>query len=102
MAVLSMALAFEALAAEGFSVRSIDSWEELSPSDRDKARRKYEIFKRMPPERQREVERNYQRWKEMRPAEQDRIRRNYNLYRELTPQQRRAVGDRYDDPDRAP
>lgn len=70
-------------------------WTHLSPKDRQKAQEKYEIYKRLPQSRQREIQRSYEEWQNMRPSERARIRENYKAYRDLTPQQRRAVGELY-------
>lgn len=93
--LVSLVLAFVLIG--GAASAGAQDWTDLSPSDRKKAREKYEIYKRMPPSRQREIQRSYEEWQSMGPSEKAKIRRNYEAYRDLSPQRRRAVGRLYDE-----
>lgn len=65
-------------------LRLIDqSWYELSPQERSRARENYRRFQKLPPEKQRAIEEQYNRWQRLPSEERERIQRNYNRYRDM-------------------
>lgn len=93
--VLVFACALAVTPAEGRMLAEPCGWDDLSATDRRKALEKYDIYKRLPPSRQKEIRQNYREWQDMEPTDRDGIRENYELYRSLTPKQRREVGERF-------
>ncbi|MEB2283918.1 MAG: hypothetical protein B6D46_08450 [Polyangiaceae bacterium UTPRO1] len=77
--------------------RLAQSWQEMSPQERDEAYRNYQRFQKMPPEQQRRIERNYDRWQQLPPQEKERLRSTYRRYRELPSQQRQDLDRRFED-----
>jgi hypothetical protein len=70
-------------------------WDQLSPEEQQRAWQNYERYRRLPPGRQRFMERRYQQFRAMPPDEQQRLRQNYDRYRELPPGQRREFVEKY-------
>jgi hypothetical protein len=71
------------------------TWDQLTPDQRERARRNFEAYRRLPPDRQRDVDRRFDQWQHMGSGEKARVRRNYDSYRQMSPDQRRDFGRRY-------
>jgi hypothetical protein len=84
-----------ALRAAAQELRFAQRWEDMTPQERDEARRNYDHYRSLSPEQQRAVERNYDRWQQLPDQEKDRIRGNYQRYREMSPEQRHDFQRRY-------
>ena len=95
--LVSMLAPAMAEVARGDGPRLVQSWDQMSPQERDEARRNYERYRNLPPNQQRAVERNYDRWQQLPPQEKDRLRGNYQRYREMSPEQRQDFQRRYHD-----
>ena len=71
------------------------SWDELSPQERDRALENYKRFKKLRPERRQNLEEQYNRWMELPNEEKDRIQRNYNRYRKMDSDQKEEFQRKY-------
>ncbi len=93
---LTWLLSAHIAAAHGFPMIMAQNWRELGPRERYNALQNYWRHERLPPDRQRDVEKRYERWQSMSPDERNRIRQNYERYRQLPPQERERAQRRYD------
>lgn len=92
---LAALLVATALLAPASSVVARD-WDRYGPRERSEAMRNYEEHRRLPPERRREVERQYQRWQGMPEDERKRARENYERLQQLSPEQRREFDQKFE------
>lgn len=77
------------------SLRLAQNWDELSPRERARALDNYRRFKRLPPDKQQGLEKQYNRWQELPNEERDRIRRNYDRYRKMDSDQKEEFFRKY-------
>lgn len=77
------------------SFRIAQNWDELSPRERARALDNYRRFKRLPPDKQQGLEKQYNRWQELPNEERDRIRRNYDRYRKMDSDQKEEFFRKY-------
>lgn len=94
IAVLLLGAALAGPASAG-PMRFAQSWDQLSPSERERAMRNYQRYQKLPEEQRRQLDQSYERWRGMNPGEQERVRRNYQSYRQLDRRQREDFGRRY-------
>jgi hypothetical protein len=71
------------------------NWQDLSPQERARALENYRRFKRLPPDKQRNLEEKYNRWMQLPDEERDRIRRNYDRYRKMDSDQKEDFWRKY-------
>ena len=71
------------------------TWFELSPQEQERALSNYRRFKKLPPERQRDLEERYHQWQQLPNEEQERVRRNYRRYRDMNSDQKEDFSRRY-------
>ena len=58
-----------------------ESWDDLSPSQRDRALRNYQHYLELPTEKKRDMDQRYEKWKKMPRTDQERFRRKHDEYR---------------------
>lgn len=58
-----------------------ESWDDLSPAQRDRALRNYQNYMQLPTEKRRDVDQRYEKWKRLPRNAQDRFRRKHDQYR---------------------
>lgn len=64
-----------------FLQRLADGWEDLSPSQRDRALRNYRNYMDLPVEKRHDVDERFEKWKRMPRNDRDRFRRKHDQYR---------------------
>jgi hypothetical protein len=86
------------IAAPGVALdwQLVQSWHDLSPTERYDAMQNYQRHEQLPQDRKQEIEERYQRWRSMPPDERDRIRQNYQRLQQLPPQQRDQFERKYE------
>jgi hypothetical protein len=58
-----------------------ESWDDLSPSQRDRALRNYQHYLELPTEKKRDMDQRYEKWKKMPRTDQEHLRRKHDEYR---------------------
>jgi hypothetical protein len=58
-----------------------ESWDDLSPSQRERALRNYKSYQALPADKKRDIDRRYEKWKKLPPSDQDRYRQKHDQYR---------------------
>lgn len=59
------------------------SWDDLSPTERERALKNFQRFQQLPGRRKRDLQDAYGRWQKLPAPERKRIQRNYQRYREM-------------------
>src|SRR3989442_10487627 len=92
--MLSVAAAVFSLAPQGpspvprhvhFSIvhrpQLAESWDDLSPGQRDRALKNYQRYMDLPPQKRHDIDQRYEKWKKLPPSAQDRLRKKHDEYR---------------------
>jgi hypothetical protein len=58
-----------------------ESWDDLSPSQRERALRNYQSYQELSPDKKRDIDRHYEKWKTLPRSDQERYRRKHDEYR---------------------
>jgi hypothetical protein len=58
-----------------------ESWDDLSPSQRERALRNYQSYQKLPPDEKRDIDQRYEKWKKLPRSDQDRYRQKHDQYR---------------------
>jgi hypothetical protein len=58
-----------------------ESWDDLSPVQRDRALRNYQHYSELPAEKKRDMDQRYEKWKKMPRNDQEHLRRKHDEYR---------------------
>lgn len=59
------------------------SWDDLSPTERERALKNFERFQQLPGERKQDLQDAYDRWQKLPGSERERIQKNYERYRKM-------------------
>ena len=71
-------------ADDSFRFSPVDqSWEEMSPTERERALRNFRRFQQLPEGRKQDLQKAYDAWQQLPAAERERLRHNYRRYREM-------------------
>lgn len=79
----------------GDSERLARNWQEMSPTERQRALQNLQRYNSLPESSRQRMDRSYENWQKLDPGERERVQRNYQKYREMTPGQRREFDDKY-------
>ena len=93
--VVGVALCLVLGAGVGWAEAPRRSWQDLSPSERERALRNYQQYQQLPRDRQEFIDRRYRRYREMPPQERRRLRENYEQYERLPPGERKQFNRKY-------
>ena len=63
------------------AVQIAESWDDLSPAQRERALHNYQQYRDLPAEKKRDMDQRYDRWKNMPRSDQERLRRKHDEYR---------------------
>jgi hypothetical protein len=77
------------------SDRLARNWQEMNPTERERARENLQRYQRLPESGRQRMDRSYESWRQLDQRERERVQRNYQKYREMTPDQRRDFENRY-------
>ena len=67
-----------------FQLSPVDQgWEEMSPTERQRALRNFRRFEQLPEDRKQDLQKAYDTWQQLPTAERERLRHNYRRYREM-------------------
>ena len=58
-----------------------ESWDDLSPSQRDRALRNYKSYQELPADKKRDIDQRYEKWKKLPRSDQDHYRQKHDQYR---------------------
>jgi len=58
-----------------------ESWDDLTPSQRERALRNYQSYQELPPDKKRDIDQRYEKWKKLPRSDQDRYRQKHDQYR---------------------
>jgi Protein of unknown function (DUF3106) len=58
-----------------------ESWDDLSPGQRDRALKNYQRYMDLPPQKRHDIDQRYEKWKKLPPSAQDRLRKKHDEYR---------------------
>jgi hypothetical protein len=58
-----------------------ESWDDLSPSQRERALRNYKSYQELPADKKRDIDQRYEKWKKLPRSDQDRYRQKHDQYR---------------------
>lgn len=73
----------------------IQSWDQLTPEQQNRAMQNFQRYQRMPEGSRERIQRGYQQFQGLPPGEQEKVRRNFDIYRNMTPDQRQDFSQRY-------
>jgi hypothetical protein len=73
------------------------SWDQLSPTERQRAREYYQRFQQLPEPDRQSVEQQYRRWQSLPTEQRRRLRQNYERYMNLDPAARQQFDQQYQD-----
>lgn len=93
--VVATLLATPASARSVRGARPVQSWQELSPNDRQRALDNLQRYQRLPESSRQRMDRSYENWRQLDPGERARVQQNYEKYRQMTPDQRRDFENKY-------
>jgi len=71
----------QARAFSSHRLQIAESWDDLSPSQRDRALQNYHHYLELPADKKRDMDQRYEKWKKMPRTDQDRLRRKHDEYR---------------------
>lgn len=57
------------------------SWDDLSPTERERALKNFRRFQQLPEDRKRDLQDAYDRWQQLPSSERGRLQQNYERYR---------------------
>ena len=86
LCLLSLALFQGQAQADSSSIRfrTVEqSWDDLSPTERERALKNFQRFQQLPGERKQDLQDAYDRWQKLPASERERIQKNYERYREM-------------------
>ena len=58
-----------------------ESWDDLSPPQRDRAMRNYQRYMDLPAEKRRDIDQRYEKWKKLPSDDKDRMRQKHEDYK---------------------
>ncbi len=58
-----------------------ESWDDLTPSQRERALRNYQSYQELPADKKRDVDRHYEKWKNLPRSDQEHYRQKHDQYR---------------------
>ena len=71
------------------------SWDELSPTERERALNNFKRFQQLPGERKRDLQDAYGRWQKLPGSERQRIQKNYKRYRGMNSEEKEQFRLKY-------
>ena len=75
--------------------RPVQSWQDLSPNDRQRALENLQRYQRLPESGRQRMDRSYESWRGMGPGGRARVQQDDGKYRQRSPDQRRGFEDKY-------
>jgi uncharacterized protein DUF3106 len=69
--------------AQPAPLRIAESWDDLSPGQRDRALKNYQHYMQLPDDKRRSIDQRYEKWKKMPRSDRDRFRKKHDEYRGL-------------------
>ena len=103
----------DVLAKRGSNNQHFQQWQDLSPDEQEKMRKKYKEWQSLPPEEQQLIRRRmnqlnkmpsqqrklykqlFRQWQHLSPKERKQIQNDLNKWENLSPQQRKAIRRRF-------
>jgi hypothetical protein len=64
-----------------YSPQLAESWDDLSPNQRERALKNYQRYMELPPKKRHDIDQHYEKWKKLAPSDQDRFRKKHDEYR---------------------
>ena len=71
------------------------SWDDLSPTERERALKNFRYFQRLPEDRKRDLQDEYDRWQKLPAPERERIQENYERYRDMNSDEKEKFRQKY-------
>lgn len=76
--------------------RTVDqSWDDLSPTERERALNNFKRFQQLPGDRKRDLRNAYDRWQKLPGSERERIQKNYKRYRGMNSEEKEKFRLKY-------
>ncbi|GBC62865.1 hypothetical protein DENIS_3849 [Desulfonema ishimotonii] len=75
--------------------KKLREWESLPPEKQKALRRKMEQLKKMPPEARRIYRQRFEQWQKLPPSEQNALRKKLENWDRLSPKEKKAVRHRF-------
>jgi len=57
-----------------------ESWDDLSPTQRDRALKNYRDYMQLPQEKRHDIDRRYEKWKQLPQGDRERFRQKHDRY----------------------
>ena len=70
-------------------------WQNLSPSEQDKMRKRYQEWQSLPPEKQKLYKQLYRQWKHLPPEERRQLQKDLDNWDNLSPQRQNEIRRRF-------
>ena len=70
-------------------------WQNLSPKEQDKMRKKYKEWQSLPPQKRKLYKQLYRQWKHLPPAERRKLQRDLDNWDNLSPREQNAIRRRF-------
>jgi hypothetical protein len=70
-------------------------WDDLSPTERERALNNFKRFQQLPGDRKRDLQNAYDRWQKLPGSERQRIQENYKRYREMNSEEKEQFRLKY-------
>ncbi|MGD8646344.1 MAG: DUF3106 domain-containing protein [Desulfobacterales bacterium] len=79
----------------GSSNQYFQQWQDLSPDEQEKMRKKYKEWQSLPPQTRKLYKQLFRQWQHLSPKERKKLQKDLNNWENLTPQQRKSIRRRF-------
>ncbi len=83
------------LAKRGSSNQHFQQWQNLSPKEQEKMRKKYREWQSLPPQKRKLYKQLFRQWQHLSPRERKQLLRDLNNWENLSPKQRKSIRRRF-------
>mgnify|MGYP000222880222 CR=1 FL=1 len=82
-------------AKRGSSNQYFQQWQDLSPDEQEKMRKKYKEWQSLPPQTRKLYKQLFRQWQHLSPKERKQLQKDLDNWENLTPQQRKSIRRRF-------
>ena len=87
----------DVLAKRGSSNQHFQQWQDLSPKEQEKLRKKYREWQSLPPQKRKLYKQLFRQWQHLSPKERKQLQKDLNNWENLSPKQRNSIRRRFKD-----
>ena len=83
------------LAKRGSSNQHFQQWQDLSPSEQEKMRKKYKEWQSLPPQKRKLYKQLFRQWQHLPPKERKQLQKDLDNWENLSPRQKKSIRRRF-------